>query len=90
MKFKLSTSCYFYDKDSAEKLKGLGFEFDEIQQHQRNHLGLSQDYTHDIDITVNPEIEINTVEELVAFSKQWGQLIINGDSIEIYDDNREL
>ena len=45
-------------------------------------------------------IEINTLEELVAFSEKYGELILKDDnyygkekyipSIEIYDDYREL
>lgn len=36
------------------------------------------------------EIEINTLEELIEFQTKSGSpIIINGNSIEIYDDYRE-
>ena len=36
------------------------------------------------------EIEINTLEELMEFQKTSGSsIILNGNSIEIYDDYRE-
>jgi hypothetical protein len=34
-------------------------------------------------------IEINTLEELIALSEKYGEIILDGDSIEIYDDYRE-
>jgi len=38
--------------------------------------------------TSEGEIEINTLDELVEFSKEWGELIILDGCIEIYDDYR--
>ena len=35
------------------------------------------------------EIEINTLEELIEFSREWGELVISEGCIEIYDDYRE-
>ncbi len=34
-------------------------------------------------------IDINTLEELMAFQKRYEELVLNSDSIEIYDDYRE-
>lgn len=34
-------------------------------------------------------VQINTLEDLVNFSHKYGQLILNEDFIEIYDDYRE-
>jgi len=34
-------------------------------------------------------IDINTLEEFMAFQKRYGQLVLNSNTIEIYDDYRE-
>lgn len=35
------------------------------------------------------EIEINSLEDLINLSKKYGEIIINGNTLEIYDDYRE-
>lgn len=76
MKFNLSTTGYFYNnKEEIDSLKELGFSF---EQHK-------QEYA----ISGNPTIEINTLEELVEFSKKHGHIILDGNNIEIYDNYRE-
>ncbi len=35
---------------------------------------------------MRPVIEINTLEELMNLAKEWGELVVNEDSIVIYDD----
>lgn len=34
-------------------------------------------------------IEIDSLQELVDLTKKYGEIIINGNSLEIYDDYRE-
>lgn len=81
MRFLLVTTGTFYQKEQKTKLETLGFEF--------------SDYDNGIIIhqfkKTNKEIfiEMDSLQELVDFSNKWGQIIINGDVIEIYDDYRE-
>lgn len=42
-------------------------------------------WTEDVDVT----IEVNTLEELLAFIGVWGKLVVTSDSIEIYNGRRE-
>jgi len=75
MKFKLSNSMHFPDADYAKKLKTLGFKIK-----KNNYVDYDQDAT----------IEINTLEDLMSFVKEWGPIIVKeNDEIEIYDDYRE-
>jgi len=77
MKFILSTTGDFYpEKDRREKVSELGFTFK------------PSDYKEFL-IEGNPEIEIKTLKELLDFTKKYGEVVINGTSIEIYDDYRE-
>ena len=77
MKFKLSTSGHFYPaKDKRTELSKLGFTFK------------PSDY-REYSIEGTPEIEINTLEELIEFSEKYGGLIIEKGYIEIYDTYRE-
>lgn len=76
MKFKLSTSGRFYHKDSQKALKKLGFVF------RGTKYG-------DVISDHMPEIEFNTLDDLIKFSDEWGELIVHGDEIEIYDNYRE-
>ena len=82
MKFKLTTSSHRYDSNSVEKLKTLGFTF----QNRLMYLGeeLVQERVED-----EIEITFETLEQLIAFSDVWGELIVCGNRIEIYDDYRE-
>lgn len=82
MKFTLTTTAYFYDDAEAEKLKTLGFRFEELRRSERD---IFPPCTWHIDRDYNPEIEINSLEELIAFQKKCGKIIINGNDIEIYD-----
>ena len=77
MKFELSTSKYFYpDKNERIELSKLGFTF------------RPSEYKKYV-IEGTPEIEINSLEELIEFSKEFGELIIEDKSIEIYNGYRE-
>ena len=78
MKFSIRTTGYMYDDEGKEMLEPLGFTF------LKEGRGCSPHK-----IQGDPTIEIDTLEELVDLSKKYGDLIINVDSIEIYDDYRE-
>lgn len=80
MKFNLSTVGQFYTVEDAKKLEELGFEFDDN--------GFSKRLCKRM-ITRSVEINISSLEELLEFSKKWGELIISGNEIIIYDDYRE-
>jgi len=77
MKFTLSTSGLFYPQDDRRKeLEKIGFKFEPSV-----FKGFS--------IKGSPIIEINSLEELIKLSDQFGDLIVSDGSIEIYDDYRE-
>jgi hypothetical protein len=76
MKFRLITSGDFYTKQEKEELESVGFSFK----------------VHDIERFINTEgteIEISSLEELIALSERFGHLIVNPETIEIYDSYRE-
>lgn len=79
MKFTIATTKSFYDtKDERDKLSKLGFTFK------------PSDYK-DFMIEGEPEIDINTLEELISFTDEHGRIIFgdyNG-GIEIYNGYRE-
>jgi hypothetical protein len=77
MKFTLSTSGYFYTRaDRRKELEEIGFTFK------------PSDYK-DFAIEGSPEIEINSLEELIQFANKFGEIIVGDGSIEIYNDYRE-
>lgn len=78
MKFNLRTSGVFYqNSDTVSRLEKLGFEFE------------PSDYKEFIITDKRPEIEFSSLEELVSFANEHGEIIVMGDTIEIYDDYRE-
>lgn len=77
MKFDLLTAGTFYTVEDAKKLEELGFQFD--------NKGIDKRKCKRI-ITDSVEINISSLEELLAFSDKWGQLTINSNDIIIYDD----
>lgn len=83
MIFKLSTSKYFYHKNSAwvKDLKLLGFTFEEVNLPWE---------CGDVSIGNEPTIEIKSLEELMEFRNKFGQLVLEDENrIEIYNDYRE-
>lgn len=84
MRFKLSNSKILYRDVSAEtirKLENLGFKFN-TSEWDNGVMCLM--------IDESPiEIEINTLEKLIEFSREWGELVIADGRIEIYNDYRE-
>ena len=79
MKFKLRTSGTFYQfEEDRNRLSKIGFRFE------------PSDYLKFTIIRDNDlKIEINTLEELIQFTKKYGEVIIDKESIEIYDNYRE-
>jgi hypothetical protein len=87
MKFTVTTTDYIYNIDEAEKLMGLGFEFEGSSNASRLRI-----------TTKDPEIEINTIDELMEFVKKFGDIVVSeplfpekdaNPKIEIYDGYRE-
>lgn len=77
MKFTLSTSGHFYPQaDRRKELEEIGFTFK------------PSDY-EDFTIGGSPEIEINSLEELIQFANKFGEIIVGYGSIEIYNNYRE-
>ena len=80
MKFTLYSGRVFFDKLSVENLKELGFEFDRVK---RTSWFLNKDYQ----IKGHPEMEFNTLEELVEFSRKWGVVkFYNHDLVVCVED----
>ena len=82
MKFELTTSSWTYTAEYAEKLKPLGFTFSAIK-----YEGFAGRFE------VHPPkdgITFDTLEEFMEFAEKWGPLVvIDSDTIEIYDSYRE-
>ncbi len=74
MRFRLRTAGRFYsDEEERKRLSKLGFQFVPLGQ-----------YTFLIEGTGT--VEINTLEELLAFLKEFGSIIVEDyDSLIIYD-----
>ena len=77
MKFKVCTSSSIFTEEEAGGLEKLGFTF-HANLHGRRCLDAG-----------SVEVEISTLEELIAFSREWGELIVSDGEIEIYDTYRE-
>ena len=77
MKFKLKTSQSFYPSQSLHK-EMIDFGYEPKDSDFDEWLAKGQ-----------TTIELNSLEELLELSKRHGELIIDGETIEIYDDCRE-
>jgi len=75
---KLSETDYRYEE--IKQLEKLGFKFKKNKPTFANPLVVTQ---------YKPKIELNTIDELLAFSKKWGELIIYKKTVEIYNGYRE-
>jgi hypothetical protein len=95
VKFSLSTARSTYDKEDADKLRKFGMTFRKQRAEDVNFLGWSPNP----DLFAKAwndkgEIELETLEDLLAFAREWGKLIITPDTepysggprIEIYND----
>jgi len=79
MLFSLTTSGHVYEAEAKTKLEALGFTFAEGGTAVRKVY-----YKRG-----KPQIEIGSLEELMAFVAQWETVILSDGVIEIYDDYRE-
>ena len=82
MKFKLTTSAYFYKDEDKAKLETLGFAFTPTKENYERVFGQWRRRG-------DSSIDINTLEELIAFIREWGCVVVDERGIEIYDDYRE-
>jgi len=82
MKFRLTTTGNLYWAEEAKKLEKLGFEFREGESAWEGKIVF---YKKESNLTV----EINNLDELLAFQKEWGDLILSENKIQIYDDYAE-
>ena len=76
MKFQLFTVGYEYSVRESEDLEKIGFVF-RLPQDGGNYRIIDAKHT--------PELEIGTLEELIEFINRFGEIILNGRSIKIYD-----
>ena len=74
MNFKLLTTRDFYEKEDVEKLSKIGFAFKYCIE------GLWY-----IIESPCPEIEINTLEDLMRFIDGYGPVFVESGKITIYD-----
>ena len=80
MVFNLSASGGLYNISHVVKYQTVGFRFEKYGDYGNNYKII-----RDKDLT----IEFNTIDEIVEFTKRFGEIIIENDSIEIYDNYRE-
>lgn len=84
MKFKLGKASYFNTEEEKKKYEKLGFKFTRYTDKIFHSI---PDWV--TNSAVEPSIEISTLEELLAFIKEYGEVVINEDSITIYDGYQE-
>lgn len=78
MEFELSTAGYFYpNKEDRMKYEKLGFKFE------------PSDYLQFKKSNGNPKITLNSLDDLIKFSNEFGEIIVSDGHIEIYDNYRE-
>jgi len=80
MKFKLHTAGHFYNKSDKTDLEQLGFTFRKTQISGRDYA---------LNNVNDAYIELNNIDELMQFIKKWGRVVVDKDSIIIYDDYLE-
>ena len=81
MIFDVQTARYAYKPEDAEKLKELGFEFEEIDE------GIWIGYRgRVVKKKKSVSVEIKSLEELLSLIKTHGQIILDIGEIWIYDD----
>ena len=93
MLFQVTTSASSYiDGRHKKNLEKLGFKFkphDETYDALYKELWKSNKQIFYMGYEQNVEVEINSLEDLLQFAKKFGKLIIDENTIEIYDDYRE-
>ena len=83
MTFRLTTAGCFYSEQDAKKLSSLGFKLQPTCEQPGVRFGGW--YMQNGQTT----IEINTLDELMEFVKEWGDIVLSESGIQIYDDYRE-
>lgn len=83
MKFKITSSGNFYSEVQANKLEKIGFKFEKDDTYKELHNETQYKISEGVDM------EIITLDDLIAFIKKYGHVIVDEDTIEIYDDYRE-
>lgn len=87
MRFKLTQNKNWCDNEEKEKLERLGFKFKKEETEEYKHWGEWNCQSSSWD--PETEIEIDTLEELMKFIREWGTIVLTKDKIEIYNDYRE-
>jgi hypothetical protein len=88
MKYILTSAGRLYPEDIKSKLEKFGFKFGKTEKCYDGELRYPKLENEDWEIDgvyVKGEVEINTLEELQSFIKEWGKVIVDEDSICIYD-----
>jgi len=81
MIFDLYTAGHTYDEEDKNKLELLGFEFTEVDSEHKLYEKMEQ--------FGDCKIEINSLSELMEFIDEFGSLVIDKDTIWIYDGYME-
>lgn len=85
MKFKVELAKRFYslnnnyENNEVNKLQELGFKFVDTRFNNSKRL------INDNEV----EIEINTLDDLILFIKRYGKIVIDNNSIIIFNGNLE-
>jgi hypothetical protein len=77
VKFKVATLRETYTPSQAKKLKELGFRFRPLVD------------SDDVDIRGNGEVSLHTIEDVVDFIAEYGEVIWNKNAITLYDGYNE-
>ncbi len=93
MKFNLSTSHFLYNDKNKKRLEKLGFIFKKKPKAHHND-NSKKWYMDNYNMDGHIVIEINTLEELLEFQKEYKRLVIRENDekelcLEIYDGYRE-
>lgn len=84
MKFALTMSEIYYSVAQVDKYKRLGFEFVAPKPMLPTIPGRPWWIMEKA-----VEIELTTLEELMAFVQEWGAIVLSPGKIEIYNQYRE-
>ncbi len=86
MDFKLSNIRYWVEEDYAKRLEKLGFQVKKEDRDKFRYF-YGQYYVDKYEPPNSDlKISINTLEELMMFIKEYGEIILDEDSITIFDD----
>jgi hypothetical protein len=85
MEFELSNVRYWVEESYAKRLEKLGFK---VKKEERPEFPLfyGQYYVEHCELPNSAlKLTINTLDELMLFVKEYGQIILHDKSITIYD-----